>query len=83
MTSDVVVYLCPVVFGQFSANMKYAIDRWLPNMLPYFITKDDGSTRITSYNVCYTKLLRTDFRIVSQIKKDCDVASVLLVDIRK
>ncbi|MEZ4628476.1 MAG: hypothetical protein R2912_10500 [Eubacteriales bacterium] len=44
MTSDVVVYLCPVVFGQFSANMKYAIDRWLPNMLPYFITREDGST---------------------------------------
>ncbi|MDD4311217.1 MAG: NAD(P)H-dependent oxidoreductase [Eubacteriales bacterium] len=44
MTSDVVVYLCPVIFGQFSANMKYAIDRWLPNMLPFFITRDDGST---------------------------------------
>ena len=44
MTSDVVVYLCPIVFGQFSANMKYAIDRWLPNMLPFFITRKDGST---------------------------------------
>ena len=44
MTSDVVIYLCPVVFGQFSANMKYAIDRWLPNMLPFFITRKDGST---------------------------------------
>ena len=53
MTSDVVVYLCPVVFGQFSANMKYAIDRWLPNMLPYFIVRKDGSTmhspRYTDY----------------------------------
>jgi multimeric flavodoxin WrbA len=47
MTSDVVVYLCPVVFGQFSANMKYAIDRWLPNMLPYFTTRKDGSTMHT------------------------------------
>ncbi|MPN39260.1 hypothetical protein SDC9_186788 [bioreactor metagenome] len=44
MTSDVVVYLCPVVFGQFSANMKSAIDRWLPNMLPFFLTRKDGST---------------------------------------
>ena len=44
MTSDVVVYLCPVVFGQFSANMKFAIDRWLPNMLPFFMTRKDGST---------------------------------------
>ena len=44
MTSDVVVYLCPVVFGQFSANMKNTIDRWLPNMLPFFIIRKDGST---------------------------------------
>jgi len=44
MTSDVVVYLCPIVFGQFSANMKSAIDRWLPNMLPFFTTRVDGST---------------------------------------
>ena len=48
MTSDVVVYLCPVVFGQFSANMKYAIDRWLPNMMPFFMTRKDGSTMHTS-----------------------------------
>ncbi len=44
MTSDVVVYLCPIVFGQFSANMKCVIDRWLPNVLPFFITRKDGST---------------------------------------
>lgn len=44
MNSDVTVYLCPVVFGQFSANMKNVIDRWLPNMLPFFMTRPDGST---------------------------------------
>ena len=44
MESDVVVYLCPVIFGQFSANIKSAIDRWLPNMLPFFTTRKDGST---------------------------------------
>lgn len=44
MNSDVVVYLVPVVFGQFSANIKYALDRWLPNMLPFFETRKDGST---------------------------------------
>lgn len=48
MTSDAVVYLCHVVFGQFSANMKYAIDRWLPNMMPFFMTRKDGSTMHTS-----------------------------------
>jgi hypothetical protein len=44
MNSDVVVYLCPIVFGQYSANIKNAIDRWLPNMLPFFVTRPDGST---------------------------------------
>jgi hypothetical protein len=44
MESDAVLYLCPVIFGQASANMKDAIDRWLPNMLPFFITRRDGST---------------------------------------
>ena len=44
MQSDVVVYLCPIIFGQFSANIKSAIDRWLPNMLPFFMTRKDGST---------------------------------------
>lgn len=44
MQSDAVVYLTPVVFGQFSANMKDVIDRWLPNMLPFFITRPNGST---------------------------------------
>jgi hypothetical protein len=44
MNSDVVIFLSPVVFGQFSANIKNAIDRWLPNMLPFFVTRPDGST---------------------------------------
>lgn len=44
MNSDVVIYLCPIIFGQFSANIKNAVDRWLPNMLPFFETRPDGST---------------------------------------
>jgi len=44
INSDVVIYLSPVVFGQFSANIKNALDRWIPNMLPFFETRPDGST---------------------------------------
>lgn len=44
MQSDAVIVLSPVVFGQFSANIKNAIDRWLPNMLPFFTVRKDGST---------------------------------------
>ena len=55
MTSDVVVYLCPIVFGQFSANMKSAIDRWLPNMMPFFTTRKDGSTMHPPRYASYAK----------------------------
>lgn len=44
MNSGVVVFLSPVIFGQFSANIKNAIDRTLPNMLPFFYHRPDGST---------------------------------------
>lgn len=42
--SDYVIYLSPVIFGQYSANIKDAIDRWLPNVLPFF-EKRDGRTK--------------------------------------
>lgn len=44
MNSDVVIFLSPVIFGQFSANIKNVVDRWLPNMLPFFEIRPDGST---------------------------------------
>lgn len=44
MNSDTVVFLSPVVFGQFSANIKNVMDRTLPNMLPFFYRRSDGST---------------------------------------
>lgn len=44
INSDAVFYLSPVVFGQYSSNIKNALDRWLPNVLPFFITQKDGST---------------------------------------
>lgn len=44
MNSDVVIYLSPIIFGRFSANIKNAIDRSIPNMLPFFETRPDGTT---------------------------------------
>jgi hypothetical protein len=44
MGSDVAIYLTPIVFGQFSANIKNALDRWVPNILPLFYVRADGST---------------------------------------
>ncbi|MBD3285308.1 flavodoxin family protein [candidate division WOR-3 bacterium] len=36
ITSDVVVYLTPVTFGGYSYQLKKAVDRFLPNILPFF-----------------------------------------------
>ncbi len=44
INSDAVFYLSPVVFGQYSCNIKSTLDRWLPNVLPFFIKRKDGST---------------------------------------
>jgi multimeric flavodoxin WrbA len=55
INSDVVVYLSPVIFGQFSANIKSAVDRWLPNILPFFMTRPDGSTMHSSRYLTYPK----------------------------
>lgn len=44
MQSDAAVYLVPVVFGQYSANMKNAVDRWIPNILPFFKLRHNGET---------------------------------------
>ena len=44
MNSDVVIYLSQIIFGQFSPNVKNVIDRSLPNMLPFFEKRPDGST---------------------------------------
>ncbi|RNC63187.1 MAG: hypothetical protein AWM53_01573 [Candidatus Dichloromethanomonas elyunquensis] len=53
MNSELTLYLSPVVFGQFSANIKNTLDRWIPNILPFFETRPDGSTmhpaRYSSY----------------------------------
>lgn len=44
INSDVTIYICPIVFGQCSANIKNALDRWIPNILPFFKHRPDGST---------------------------------------
>ncbi len=55
MSCDLLIYLTPIIFGQFSANIKTVIDRWLPNLLPFFETKPDGKSthpgRYDSYPV--------------------------------
>jgi len=43
MNSDVVIYMTPIIFGQFSSNIKNAVDRYLPNLLPFFEQVNGGT----------------------------------------
>ena len=78
INSDVVVYLSPVIFGQFSANIKSAVDRWLPNILPFFITRLDGSTMHSSRYLTYPKQI-----IIGYGEAVSDEDAQLFVDITK
>lgn len=78
VNSDVVIYLSPIIFGQFSANIKNSIDRWIPNILPFFVTRPDGSTmhppRYNTYPreiiIGYgNELLEEDMQLFSDITK--------------
>lgn len=57
ISSEAVIYLSPVMFGQCSTNIKNAMDRWLPNMLPFFETRSDGSTMHPSRYAAYPQLV--------------------------
>jgi multimeric flavodoxin WrbA len=78
MKSEVVIYLSPVIFGQFSANIKNAIDRWLPNMLPFFITRKDGSMIHPRRYESYPQQI-----IVGYGDDVCDEDAQLFIDITK
>jgi multimeric flavodoxin WrbA len=53
INADAVFYLSPVVFGQFSPNITNIINRWLPNMLPFFTKRQNGSTMHPPRYKCY------------------------------
>jgi multimeric flavodoxin WrbA len=44
LISDFVIYLTPVIFGQYSSNIKNVIDRSQPYVLPFF-KKINGTTK--------------------------------------
>lgn len=41
--SDLVIHLTPITFGGYSSELKKVMDRFIPDLLPYF-TKRDGET---------------------------------------
>lgn len=78
MNSDVVLFLTPLVFGQFSANIKNVLDRWLPNALPFFFKRADGSTMHPPRYSSYPKQLMIGY---GESLSDRD--SQLFIDINK
>jgi multimeric flavodoxin WrbA len=41
--SDLIIHFTPITFGGYSSTIKYVIDRFIPNILPFF-TKRNGET---------------------------------------
>ena len=78
VNSDTVIYLSPIVFGQFSANIKNSLDRWLPNLLPFFIKRPDGSTIHPSRYKSYPEVI-----IIGYGDDITDTDAKLFIDITK
>ncbi|NYT08035.1 MAG: flavodoxin family protein [Methanomicrobiales archaeon] len=56
VTSDLAVFLSPVTFGAYSSQLKKALDRMIPNVLPFF-EKYDGEVRHRKRYPAYPKLV--------------------------
>ena len=56
MNSELVVFLSPVIFGGLSANIKNVLDRTLPNVSPFFTTRNGVTTHKKRYRH-YPKLI--------------------------
>lgn len=78
INSDVTIILSPIVFGQFSANIKSVRDRWIPNILPFFKVRPDGSTMHPARYSSYPKqiiigygddLLEEDLHLFTKVTK--------------
>jgi multimeric flavodoxin WrbA len=41
--SDLIIHYTPITFGGYSSTLKYVIDRFIPNILPFF-TERNGET---------------------------------------
>lgn len=50
MNSDAAIYITPVLFGQFRSSMKNAIDRFIPNALPFFEKRENGTGHPPRYD---------------------------------
>ncbi len=48
--SDVVVFFTPVVFGGYSSILKKALDRFIPNILPFFRIYHNEIHRLPRYS---------------------------------
>ena len=55
ITSDLAVFLSPVTFGGYSSELKKALDRMIPNVLPFF-EKIDGEVHHKKRYGAYPKL---------------------------
>jgi len=56
MQNDVVVFFTPIVFGGYSSELKKALDRFIPNILPFFRIHQNEIHHVPRYS-CYPDLI--------------------------
>ena len=50
INSDLVIYLTPVIFGQYSSTIKNVMDRFIPNVLPFFEERNGATVHPSRYD---------------------------------
>ncbi|MBU3093589.1 flavodoxin family protein [Clostridium sp. CF011] len=50
VNSDLVIYLTPVIFGQYSSTIKNVMDRFIPNVLPFFEESNGATVHPSRYD---------------------------------
>ena len=50
INSDLVIFITAIIFGQYSSVMKNVIDRFIPNVLPFFVKRNGIMIHPERYN---------------------------------
>lgn len=50
INSDLVIFISAIIFGQYSSSMKNVMDRFIPNVLPFYVKKNGMTVHPERYN---------------------------------
>lgn len=50
INSDLAIFISAIIFGQYSSSIKNVIDRFIPNVLPFYVKKNGITVHPERYN---------------------------------